>query len=140
MPDGKPDVLLLATGSEVSLCLDAYEQLKAEGIKARVVSMPSWEMFEQYCREHPEYREQVLPRVGERAGVGGTGIDVRLGAVRRPPRPQHRHEDLRGVGAAEGIAEEVRLYARERHPRRQRTDRQSEVKYAHCDRLRSRGI
>ena len=59
--DGKPDVLLLATGSEVSLCIEAYEQLKAAGIKARVVSMPSWEIFEYYCREHPEYREQVLP-------------------------------------------------------------------------------
>jgi transketolase len=61
--DGKPDVLLLATGSEVSLCIDAYEMLKTEGIKARVVSMPSWEMFEHYCREHPEYREQVLPEL-----------------------------------------------------------------------------
>jgi len=59
--DGKPDVLLLSTGSEVALCIDAYEQLKAEGIKARVVSMPSWEIFEYYCRKHPEYREQVLP-------------------------------------------------------------------------------
>jgi transketolase len=59
--DGKPDVLLLATGSEVSLCLEAYEQLTAERIKARVVSMPSWELFERYCREHPDYREQVLP-------------------------------------------------------------------------------
>jgi transketolase len=59
--DGKPDVLLLATGSEVSLCIEAYEQLKAEGVKARVVSMPSWEIFEYYCRHHPEYREQVLP-------------------------------------------------------------------------------
>jgi transketolase len=59
--DGKPAVLLLATGSEVALCIDAYEQLKAEGIKARVVSMPSWEIFEYYCREHPEYRERVLP-------------------------------------------------------------------------------
>ena len=58
---GKPDVLLLATGSEVSLCIEAYEQLKVEGINARVVSMPSWEMFEYYCRSHPEYREQVLP-------------------------------------------------------------------------------
>ena len=55
-------MLLLATGSEVTLCLDAYEKLKAEGIKARVVSMPSWEIFERYCHEHPEYREQVLPR------------------------------------------------------------------------------
>jgi transketolase len=59
--DGKPDMLLLATGSEVSLCIEAYEQLRAEGIRARVVSMPSWELFEQYCHEHPDYREQVLP-------------------------------------------------------------------------------
>jgi transketolase len=58
---GTPDVLLLATGSEVALCIEAYEKLKAEGIRARVVSMPSWELFEQYCREHPDYREQVLP-------------------------------------------------------------------------------
>jgi transketolase len=59
--NGTPEVLLLATGSEVALCLEAYEQLKAEGIKARVVSMPSWEIFEYYCRQHPEYREHVLP-------------------------------------------------------------------------------
>jgi transketolase len=59
--DGRPDVLLLATGSEVALCVDAYEALKQEGIKARVVSMPSWELFERHCRDHPEYREQVLP-------------------------------------------------------------------------------
>ena len=58
---GQPDVLLLATGSEVSLCVEAYERLKAEGINARVVSMPSWEIFEHYCRAHPGYREQVLP-------------------------------------------------------------------------------
>jgi transketolase len=59
--DGKPEVLLLASGSEVSLCIDAYEKLKTDGIKARVVSMPSWELFEQYCREHPGYRDEVLP-------------------------------------------------------------------------------
>src|SRR5262249_14302445 len=57
-PDGKPDVLLLATGSEVSLCVDAYETLKAEGIKARVVSMPSWELFDD---QDQAYRDQVLP-------------------------------------------------------------------------------
>ncbi len=61
-PDGRPDVLLLATGSEVSLAVDAFEKLKADGVAARVVSMPSWEVFENYCREHPEYRESVLPR------------------------------------------------------------------------------
>jgi transketolase len=57
-PNSKPDVLLLATGSEVSLCMEAYERLKAEGIKARVVSMPSWELFD----DQPlEYRHRVLP-------------------------------------------------------------------------------
>jgi transketolase len=59
--NGEPDVLLLASGSEVALCIEAYEKLHAEGIRARVVSMPSWELFEHYCREHPDYREQVLP-------------------------------------------------------------------------------
>jgi transketolase len=58
---GPPQVLLLASGSEVSTCVEAYEKLTAEGTRARVVSMPSWEIFEHYCREHPEYREQVLP-------------------------------------------------------------------------------
>lgn len=59
--DGLPEVILLGTGSEVSLCLAAYEQLNAEGIKARVVSMPSWELFEQHCRSTPDYRTEVLP-------------------------------------------------------------------------------
>jgi len=57
-PDHKSDVLLLATGSAVSLCVTAYEQLKSEGIKARVISMPSWELFENQSRE---YRDSVLP-------------------------------------------------------------------------------
>ena len=57
-PGGKPDVILMATGSEVALCVDAYEKLKAEGIKARVVSMPSWDLFEHQDRD---YREEVLP-------------------------------------------------------------------------------
>src|SRR5208282_5790051 len=46
-PGGKPDLILISTGSELSLCVDAYEKLKAEGVKARVVSMPSQEIFEQ---------------------------------------------------------------------------------------------
>jgi transketolase len=57
-PGGKPDVLLLATGSEVSLCVDAYERLKGEGINARVVSMPSWDLFEQ---QPVAYRDSVIP-------------------------------------------------------------------------------
>ncbi len=60
-PDGKPTVVLIATGSEVSLCIEAFEKLKADGIAARVVSMPSWEIFEDYCSAHPGYRESVLP-------------------------------------------------------------------------------
>ena len=55
---GNPEVLLLATGSEASLCLTAYERLITEGIQARVVSMPSWELFE---RQNQAYRDQVLP-------------------------------------------------------------------------------
>ena len=57
-PDGQPDVILIGSGSEVSLCVAAYEQLKSEGLKARVVSMPSWELFEQ---QEQAYRDQVLP-------------------------------------------------------------------------------
>jgi transketolase len=57
-PGGKPDVVLMASGSEVRLCVDAYEKLKAEGIKARVVSMPCWELFE---RQDAAYKESVLP-------------------------------------------------------------------------------
>jgi transketolase len=55
---GAPDVILIGTGSEVSLCVDAYEKLTAEGIKARVVSMPSWELFE---HQSEQYQESVLP-------------------------------------------------------------------------------
>lgn len=51
-------MLLLATGSEVALCLEAYERLQGEGIKARVVSMPSWELFDD---QPQEYRDSVLP-------------------------------------------------------------------------------
>ena len=56
--DGRPEVILIGTGSEVQLCVKAYEQLKAEGVKARVVSMPSWELFE---KQSQEYRDNVLP-------------------------------------------------------------------------------
>ena len=55
---GKPDVLLIATGSEVQLVVEAYEKLVAEDVKARVISLPSWELFEQQPRE---YRDGVIP-------------------------------------------------------------------------------
>ncbi len=56
--EGTPDVILIGTGSEVQLCVGAYEALKAEGVKARVVSMPSWDLFE---RQDEAYRNSVLP-------------------------------------------------------------------------------
>ncbi|GAB3936565.1 transketolase [Mucilaginibacter myungsuensis] len=57
--EGTPDIILIATGSEVELILKAQEQLKADGIKARVVSFPSWEIFE---AQSAEYKESVLPK------------------------------------------------------------------------------
>jgi transketolase len=83
---GKPAVILIGTGSEVALCVEAYEALKQEGIPARVVSMPSWELFEQQDRA---YRDDVLPpgvtaRVSVEAGsvigwdryVGSAGAKI----------------------------------------------------------------
>lgn len=68
---GNPQLILIATGSEVSLALEAREKLQAEGIATRVVSLPCWELFEEQPRE---YRDQVLPanvtaRLGIEAGV-----------------------------------------------------------------------
>ena len=57
-PGGKPELILIATGSEVSLAADAHEKLVAQGIRSRVVSMPSWDIFEQ---QPQEYRDSVLP-------------------------------------------------------------------------------
>ncbi|MFI5324567.1 MAG: transketolase-like TK C-terminal-containing protein, partial [Thermodesulfobacteriota bacterium] len=54
----KPDIIFIGTGSEVQLCLGAYEILKKQGIKARVVSMPCWSIYEM---QGPEYWEEVLP-------------------------------------------------------------------------------
>ncbi len=69
---GEPQVILMGTGSEVQLCVQAYEALTAEGVRARVVSMPSWELF---TRQDQSYRYSVLPpnvmaRVAVEAGTG----------------------------------------------------------------------
>ncbi|MEU0369044.1 transketolase [Streptomyces sp. NPDC006283] len=66
-PSGEPQVILLATGSEVSLALSARDELAGEGIEARVVSLPCWELFD---RQPREYRDQVLPpAVTARIGI-----------------------------------------------------------------------
>ncbi|APA88841.1 transketolase [Paraburkholderia sprentiae WSM5005] len=80
----KPEVILMATGSELSICVDVYEKLKSEGIAARVVSMPSWDIFE---REDSAYQESVLPAdvearvaVEQAASLGWDRYTGRLGA------------------------------------------------------------
>jgi len=70
-PDGKPDAILMGTGSEISLCVRAAERLAGEGVKVRVVSMPCWELFD---LQTAAYRDSVLPpdcarRVAVEAGV-----------------------------------------------------------------------
>jgi len=87
--DGIPDVILMGTGSELQLCVAAHEQLKTEGVKSRVVSMPCWELFE---RQPEDYRASVLPssvraRVAVEAGTSlgwrrYAGIDGRIIARR----------------------------------------------------------
>ncbi|WP_439593164.1 transketolase [Microbacterium sp.] len=77
-PDGEPDVILIATGSEVQLAVAARETLAAEGVQARVVSAPSLEWF---AEQTPEYRESVLPkavkaRVSVEAGIALTWRDI----------------------------------------------------------------
>ncbi|HYK39778.1 MAG TPA: transketolase C-terminal domain-containing protein, partial [Candidatus Eremiobacteraceae bacterium] len=57
-PGGKPDVILIGTGTELALCVDAYEKLKAEGINARVVSLPCVQLFDE---QDAAYKESVLP-------------------------------------------------------------------------------
>ncbi len=69
--EDKPDVLLLASGSEIGIALEAAEKLAAEGVTAQVVSMPCWELFE---KQSQEYKDSVIPplvkaRVGIEAGV-----------------------------------------------------------------------
>src|SRR5678810_1024068 len=64
---GNPEVILIASGSEVSLAVEAHEKLIAEGIRSRVVSMPSWDIFEHQTQEYPD--SVLKPRLFVRAGV-----------------------------------------------------------------------
>jgi transketolase len=67
-PGGSPEVILIASGSEVSLAVEAHETLTAQGIRSRVVSMPSWDIFD---HQPQEYRDSVLPpSVKARVAIG----------------------------------------------------------------------
>jgi transketolase len=66
-PGGNPEVILIASGSEVSLAVQAHDKLLAQGVRARVVSMPSWDIFE---HQPQDYRDSVLPqRVNARVAI-----------------------------------------------------------------------
>ena len=117
-PDGKPDVILLATGSEVQYAVAAHEELVAGGVRSRVVSLPSFELF----NEQPaKYREDVLPpsvtaRVAVEAGVrqcwdqylGATGAFVGLDTygASAPYEEIYKH---RGITAAAVVAKAKEL-------------------------------
>ena len=97
---GKPDVILMATGSEVQLAVAAHEELTAAGVASRVVSLPSFELFD----EQPQkYRDEVLPpavtaRVGVEAGIR-QGWDKYLGSIGGVCRPRY----VRRLGPYEEI-------------------------------------
>jgi transketolase len=83
-PDKRPDVILIGTGSEVALCLQAAEILAGEKIAARVVSLPSWELFD---RQDEDYRESVLPKA----------IKARVAVEAASPRGWERYTGAEGV-------------------------------------------
>ena len=121
--DGKPDVILIGTGSEVGLCVSAYETLTAEGVKVRVVSMPCTELFEE---QPEEYRESVLPRsvVGRvtvemaattgwdrYAGIGGAIIGMHSFGMSAPGAAVIQKFGF----TADRVAEEARMQAKRSH-------------------------
>ena len=121
-PEGEaPEVILIGTGSEVSLCVaglrgaDRQGRAGAGGVACRAGSCSSG-------RTRPT-AQQVLPPAGHGAGRRRAGDDDRLGALCRPHRRQGRHAQLRRLGAAEGALGQVRLHAREGGRSRARTDR-----------------
>ena len=113
--DGDPEVILIASGSEVALVISAYEALTADGIRARVVSMPCWELFDE---QPQEYRDSVLPpSVIARVAVeqaATMGWDRYVGSGGRG----HRDAHIRALRAAQGPARHVRVHAGRRRARR----------------------
>jgi len=83
-PGKVPDVILIGTGSEVALCLQAAELLASENIAARVVSLPSWELFD---RQDEDYRESVLPKA----------VKARVAVEAASPRGWERYTGAEGV-------------------------------------------
>ncbi len=82
-PQGTPEIVIMATGSEVHLALAAYEKLVRQGVAVRVISMPSWEVFE---AQDASYREEVLP----------AGVTARLAIEAGVPMGWERYVGLQG--------------------------------------------
>ena len=114
--DGDPDVILIGTGSEVSVCLEAAEVLEADGVATRVVSMPC---FDRFLEQDDAYRDSVLPTRLPRAGVGGGRGYPWMGALGDRGRRVGRHARFRQVGARRGPLRALRLHRRERGGARQ---------------------
>ncbi len=123
-PGGKPDVILMGTGSEVHLCVQAGETLKAEGINARVVSMPCWELFDDQDRS---YQESVLPpgvtarvsveqasKLGWERYVGPTGVAIGMHSfgASAPLKDLLRKFGFTAEAVAEAAREQVKLTRR----------------------------
>jgi transketolase len=90
----KPQMILMGTGSEVSLCVQAHEQLAAEGIQARVVSMPCWRLFDE---QDEKYRESVLPSAVTARLAVETGVEQ---GWERYLGPRGRFIGMTGYGAS----------------------------------------
>jgi transketolase len=86
----EPEIILISTGSEVSLCLEVFEKLKAEGINSRVVSLPCWSLFE---KQSQEYKESILP----------SSVKKRLSVEAGSTFGWERYVGSNGLGKAFGI-------------------------------------
>ena len=117
---GEPEIILMGTGSEVQLCVGAYEKLSAEGVRCRVVSMPSWELFE---KQPEEYKNQLFPpsvrrRIAVEAGTTlgwkeYTGLDGKVIARRDFGASAPIKELLSHFGfTVEHVIEEAKLMLR----------------------------
>ena len=110
-PGGKPEVILIGSGSEVSLCVDAHEELLAAGHPLARGLDAVVGYFRAPDASVPGQRAAAR-RHGARCGRAG--LDAGLGTLCRQVRPRHRHEDIRRVGSAQGVAAKIRVRARAR--------------------------
>ena len=110
-PNGKPELILIASGSEVGLIVAAAERLQQQGIAVRCVSMPSWELFEALPQDRARCGAAAL---GRRPARGRTGCVARLGSLRRCARRHARRGKFRRLRAGRGRAARIRFHRRQR--------------------------